>query len=227
MSVRVIVCALAMSIAFAACGSSGPDGSPCTAFGGVPGGDACGSCQTKSCGGELAAAFGEGWAKGDFSGGACQSLMECASACDCSDTACVSGCGVPSAECQDALQKLAACQGTHCTSECSSSSTSSSSSSGGTTTGTTTGTIPTGSVSVSCYNAAEHGCVQTVVPDYAAEVIKNKCVEEGSVASTQCPTGGLIGCCVLFGGTECFYQGIDSDAQAACALAGGMWSTTP
>lgn len=220
MSVRIIVSALALSITFAACGSSGPSENPCGLSTNLPSGDACGSCQTKSCKSELAAAFGAGYESGNFSGGACEALLECASECGCADSACLSGCGVPSAECQDALAKLATCQGANCSTDCSSVS-SSSSSSGGTTT-----TAP-GTVTVACYNATEHGCAEAVVPDYAVDPIQKKCTDEGQAASSKCPSAGLIGCCDLFGATACYYQGTDeADAQMGCGLAGGMWSTT-
>ena len=86
-------------------GSSSSSGGTSSSSGGTSGscnpGDPTGSmgdcpayveCAQTACGAHYAACFGAGSESGNFSGGACETFMECSSECDCSDSTCSQTC---------------------------------------------------------------------------------------------------------------------------------------
>lgn len=89
----------------------GRTGQTCT------GQDAYVACYSKACGPQLAASFGSGSAKGDFTGGACADLMKCLLACPCDATAgaCEVTCGQTYAmtgTCASSMLALSTCSQT-------------------------------------------------------------------------------------------------------------------
>lgn len=58
----------------------------------------------------------------------------------------------------------------------------------------------------------------------------DQCNSVGGMASPECPTTGLIGCCTITNFQNCYYQGGAIDAvagKASCKQKNGTWSTAP
>jgi hypothetical protein len=76
-------------------------------------------CATTQCATQYDECLGAGWEAGNFSGGKCETFMECAAACDCEDTSCGTECfNNAGADCTNCLTStVGACVATHCLDE--------------------------------------------------------------------------------------------------------------
>ena len=84
----------------------------------------CADCMTTKCDSAYQACLGAGYKTGNYSGGACQTYMDCVTACDCSDSACYEGCSDKigkdmSDPCLSCLvNNLGSCEMANCAAEC-------------------------------------------------------------------------------------------------------------
>ncbi len=84
----------------------------------------CVNCMTTKCDSAYQVCLGAGYKTGNFSGGACQTYMDCVTTCDCSDSACYDGCSDKlgsdmSDPCLSCLvNDLGSCEMSNCAAEC-------------------------------------------------------------------------------------------------------------
>jgi hypothetical protein len=179
---------------------------------------ACTSCEESMCVSEATAAYGSGYTSGDFSGGACASLINCIAGCQCTDSACFQNC-TASMECTNALQAGESCSNQKCSSHCGSlTPVPVIGDDGGTmVTGSDAGTSgggPTGA----CNMGASNLCV--------TGLSISACSSAGGTLMSTCPSAGLAGCCTSSNIETCFYAPLTAmDAMAACTS--GTFSTAP
>ncbi len=180
---------------------------------------ACTSCSESNCGAQFSAAFGSGYASGNFGGGSCASYVNCLAACPCNDVNCALGCA-PSSACQTDLGAESMCTDQKCASQCGG-GIGGGDDGGGTVIDTDGGTGGTGGSTGACDESAAAGvCLATGLP--AAD-----CTQAGGTTVTSCPTADLVGCCTMSGIKTCFYsQSGLTTAQAMQACGSGTFSTT-
>lgn len=83
-------------------------------------------------------------------------------------------------------------------------------------------------VPVACYIESEKTCTKSPIPAGSKDMYESACTDGGGVASDNCPTADLLGCCTFGGTTEsCVYADSEELDQAMCEQAGGTWSETP
>jgi hypothetical protein len=173
--------------------------------------DACTKCVESSCGSQVTAAYGSGFASGNISGGACGGFITCAANCACDDTTCAENCvGKLDMACQSAEEAAGSCIDAKC-SVCN-----------GDDAGTATPPADSGSSSSGSGSACNTGdglCFQTGYPASA-------CAQLMGTSMSSCPTAGLLGCCKMSGLEECFYAPqTATTAMGVCSDESGTFST--
>jgi len=85
-----------------------------------------------------------------------------------------------------------------------------------------------GTTPVACYIETEKTCTKTPVPTGSKDMYESACTDGGGIASEDCPTKDLLGCCTFGGTTEsCVYADSDQLDKAMCEQSGGTWSEKP
>lgn len=230
LSLSLLAASSAVSVACGGSDSSGSSGTPtngCTGGTGLPVGgsqtSACSTCEEAKCGAQLSAAYGSGYKSGTF-GGACQALLQCATACACNDTSCLAGCQSKlDAGCQSAMAAVDACKDASCKAECSSGA-GGAGGSGGTGAG---GSLGGSAFSCTRGDATDKTCAQSSLPASALEAAKMSCTDDGGTAGTACATSNLIGSCAIAGSKVFYYSPSSVDAAAlemGCKQGGGTWT---
>lgn len=88
--------------------------------------------------------------------------------------------------------------------------------------------LPTGVTRIACMvQSASHCSMKGADSQADIDSEKSDCTDMSGAPEDHCPSDGLIGCCVLAGLGDCYYEaGAAQSAQSACAQTGLTWETT-
>lgn len=89
------------------------------------------------------------------------------------------------------------------------------------------GNIP-GLLTTTCSTPADKTCaIHGESTQAGIDALKQSCVDDGGTVVEHCPSAGVIGCCLISGVGQCFYDAaVAAQAQPVCTSNGGTWATS-